>query len=194
MLVGCVPMAGLAWWIGRNAPDHFRRARNQILVPFGLVLVAFLGFYLVKLIPPVPLSIPFIGVYHAVEKTEEVYRLSHERPPWRFWQNGDQEFLARPDDKVYVFFRVFSPTRFSDQVLMRWYWKEGDRWTLQDSIPIKIVGGREQGFRGYGFKSNYQPGAWKVQIETTDSREIGRVYFDLEVGLEAPRSFQIDIE
>jgi hypothetical protein len=194
MLVACVPMAGLAWWIGRNAPDHFRRARNQILVPFGLVLVAFLGFYLVKLIPPVPLSIPFIGVYHAVEKTEEVYRLSHERPPWRFWQHGDQEFLARPDDKVYVFFRVFSPTRFSDQVLMRWYWKEGDRWTLQDSIPIKIVGGREQGFRGYGFKSNYQPGAWKVQIETTDSREIGRVYFDLEVGPEAPRNFQIDIE
>jgi hypothetical protein len=186
-------MAGLTWWIGRYAPGVFHRARNQILVPFGLVLVGFLAFYLVKLIPPVPLSIPFIGVYHSVEKTEEVYRLSHERPVWRFWQHGDQEFLAQPGDKVYVFFRVFSPTRFSDQVLMRWYWKERG-WTLQDSIPIKIVGGREQGFRGYGFKSKYQPGEWKVQIETTDGREIGRVYFNLEIAPEAPRSFGIDIQ
>lgn len=193
MLAGCLPMAGLTWWIGRYAPGVFHRARNQILVPFGLVLVGFLAFYLVKLIPPVPLSIPFIGVYHSVEKTEEVYRLSHERPPWRFWQHGDQEFLAQPGDKVYVFFRVFSPTRFSDQVLMRWYWKERG-WTLQDSIPIKIVGGREQGFRGYGFKSKYQPGEWKVQVETTDGREIGRVYFNLEIAPEAPRSFEIDIQ
>jgi len=193
MLAGCVPMAGLAWWIGRYAPDVFARARNQILVPFGLVLVGFLAFYLVKLIPPVPLSLPFIGVYHAVEKTEDVYRLSHERPPWRFWENGDQQFRAQPGDKVYVFFRIFSPTRFADEVRLRWYWKESG-WVLQDSIPIKILGGRAEGFRGYGFKSKYQPGEWKVQVETTDGREIGRVYFDLDTGPEAPRSFQIDIQ
>ena len=166
-----------------------------MLVPLGGVLVGFLVFYFFRLIPPVPLSIPFIGVYHAVEKTQDTYRLSHERPPWRIWHHGDQEFLAQPGDKVYVFFRVFSPTRFSDQVLVRWYWKDGARgWTLQDSIAIKIVGGREQGFRGYGFKTNYQPGEWKVQVETTDAREIGRVYFDLEVGPEAPRNFEIDIQ
>lgn len=195
MGIGCVPLLGAAWWIRRKAPPLFPRARKQIVVPLGGVLAGFLVFYLFRLIPPVPLSIPFIGVYHAVDKTEDVYRLSHERPLWRFWQNGDQDFLAQPGDRVYVFFRIFSPTRFSDQVLMRWYWKDGARgWTLQDSIPIKIVGGREQGFRGYGFKSNYQPGAWKVHIETTDAREIGRVYFDLETAPEAPRSFEIDIE
>jgi hypothetical protein len=65
---------------------------------------------------------------------------------------------------------------------------------LQDSIPIKIVGGRAEGFRGYGFKSKYQPGAWKVQIETNDGREIGRVYFDLQTVPAAPRSFAIDIQ
>jgi len=99
---------------------------------------------------------------------------------WRIWHHGDQEFLAQPGDKVYVFFRIFSPTRFSDQVQLRWYLKEDPRgWTLQDTIPIKILGGRAEGFRGYGFKSNYQPGEWKVQVETTDGREIGRVYFHL---------------
>jgi hypothetical protein len=195
MLVGCVPVVGVAWWIRRKKPDLFPRARRQMLVPLGGVLIGFLVFYYFRLIPPVPLSIPFIGVYHAVERSGDDYRLSHERPIWRIWQHGDQEFAAQPGDKVYVFFRIFSPTRFSDQVQVRWYLKDDTRgWALQDTIPIKIVGGRAEGFRGYGFKSNYQPGEWKVQVETTDSREIGRVYFSLETRPEWPRTFEIDIQ
>ncbi len=195
MLLGCLPVAVIYRRILIHSPDHALHARKQMVVPFGLVLVGFLALYLLRLIPPVPLSIPYIGVYHAVERTGDVYRLSHERPLWRFWHNGDQNFLAQPEDKVYVFFRIFSPTRFSDQVTMRWYWKDDPRgWALQDSIPINIVGGREHGFRGYGVKSNYQPGDWKVQVETTDGREIGRVYFTLASAPEEPRSFDIDIE
>ena len=195
MVAGCLPVIAVAWWIRKKRPTHFARARRQMLVPLGGVLVGFLVFYYFRLIPPVPLSIPFIGVYHAVERSGDSYRLSHERPIWRIWQHGDQEFLAQPGDKVYVFFRIFSPTRFSDQVQVRWYLKEETRgWALQDTIPIKIVGGRAEGFRGYGFKSNYQPGEWKVQVETTDSREIGRVYFSLETRPEWPRNFEIDIE
>jgi hypothetical protein len=110
------------------------------------------------------------------------------------WHNGDQRFIAQPGDKVYVYFRIFSPGRFSDQVLLRWY-RKADRWMLQDTIPIRIVGGREAGFRGYGVKTNYQPGEWKVQVETTDGREIGRVYFDLETPAEPrPRSFTSDLD
>lgn len=195
MLIGSLPLIAIAWLIRDYAPDRFAAARTQILVPFGLVLIGFLTVYLFRLIPPVPVSIPFIGVYHAIERTEEGYRLSHERPQWRFWHNGDQEFLARPGDAVFVFFRIFSPTRFSDQVMMRWYWKDNARnWKLQDSIPIKIVGGREQGFRGYGVKSNYQPGDWKVQVETADGREIGRVYFSLAMAPEALRTFEVQLE
>jgi len=187
MLVGSVPLAAAAW---RVPPEKFALARRQILVPLGCVVIGFLTFYLFRLIPPVPLSIPFIGVYHQVEKTEAGYRLSHERPAWRIWHNGDQNFSAQPGDKVYVFFRVFSPARFADQVQVRWHWKDPARgWTLQDTIPIRIVGGREQGFRGYGVKSNYQPGEWKVLVETTDGREIGRVYFDLVAVAEVPRTF-----
>jgi hypothetical protein len=192
VLVGCLPLIAAVAWIRTTAPDLFPHARKQILLPLGCVLLGFLVFYLFRLIPPVPLSIPFIGVYHAVERTQAGYTLSHERPAWRVWHNGDQKFHAQPGDKVYVFFRVFSPTRFSDQVLMRWYWNDGRAWMLQDSIPINILGGREEGFRGYGVKANYQPGRWKVQVETTDGREIGRVYFDLEVVPEAPRSFALE--
>jgi hypothetical protein len=195
MLIGCVPLAAGAWRVGRVVPAKAALVRRQILVPLGCVLIGFLTFYFFRLIPPVPLSIPFIGVYHQVERARDSYRLTHERPVWRFWHNGDQNFYAQPGDKVYVFFRIFSPARFSDQVQMRWQWKDPARgWVTHDTIPIRIVGGREQGFRGYGVKSNYQPGAWKVQVETLDGREIGRVYFELAAVPEAPRNFETAID
>jgi hypothetical protein len=193
MAIGCLPMLGLAAWIARRAPERLAAVRNQLLVPFGLMLVLFLGAYLLRVIPPVPLSIPFIGVYHAVERTRDGYRLSHERPAWAFWRNGDQSFRAQPGDRVYVFFRVFSPASFADEVRVLWYHREAQGWALQDTIPIRIIGGRAEGFRGYGFKSKYQAGSWKVQIETTDEREIGRVYFDLEPAPASPRTFSVDI-
>ena len=195
MAVGCVPLAAVAFLVARE-----RKAR--ILVPLGCVLIFFLTFYLFRIIPPVPLSIPFMGVYHGVERTDAGYRLTHERPFWRIWHNGDQRFRAQDGDKVHVYFRIFSPSRFSDQVLMGWYRYEGGAngrgWVLQDTIPIKIVGGREEGFRGYGVKTNYQPGKWKVQVDTTDRREIGRIYFSVEsvstpLGLQA-RSFTAELD
>lgn len=195
MLAGALPFVALGAWIRRRRPALLPAATRQFLAPAAAVLLLFVGSYLLRVIPPVPLSIPFIGVYHGVERTEHGYQLLHERPWWRFWQHGDQQFQAQPGDRVYVFFRVFSPARFADRVRMRWYWEPGGRgWLLQDSIPIDIVGGREEGFRGYGYKSNYQPGRWKVQVETTDGREIGRVYFTLESVAPGPRVFATDVE
>ncbi len=195
MFAGGVPLAIIDRRVRIHAPNRIEQARRQISVPFGLVLTGFLTLYLFRLIPPVPLSIPFIGVYHGVEKTAAGYRLSYERPAWRFWQHGDQHFKAQPGYKIYVFFRIFSPARFSDEVTMRWYWKpKGSGWLLHDSIPIAIVGGRAQGFRGYGVKSNYQPGDWKVQVETNDEREIGRIYFNVETAPEAPRNFESSLQ
>ena len=195
MGAGCVPLSAVAFGV-------VREQKRAILVPLGCVLVVFLGFYLFRLIPPVPLSMRFMGVYHGVERTEDGYRLSHERPAWRIWHNGDQWFSAQPGDRVHVYFRLFSPSRFADRVHMAWYRYEsgaaagakGRRWVLQDTIPIRILGGREEGFRGYGAKSNYQPGSWKVQVETTDGREIGRIYFSLEAAPQGPRSLVTELD
>ncbi|MGQ0546352.1 MAG: DUF2914 domain-containing protein [Betaproteobacteria bacterium] len=182
MALGAAPLACAGWRL------RGRGGRQKVLVPLGMVLVAFLAAYLFRVIPPVPLSIPFIGIYHGVERTPEGFRLAHERPWWRFWHNGDQHFRAQPGDRVYVFFRVFSPARFSDQVLLRWHRRSPGGWSLQDTIPIRIVGGREEGFRGYGFKGNYESGEWRIQVETTDGREIGRITFELEAAPTAPRT------
>lgn len=195
MLVGALPLAALVAWIGLKRPQESARARREIGIPLGAVLIVFLACYFFRIIPPVPLSVSFMGVYHQVERAGNDYRLSHERPAWRFWHNGDQWFQAQPGDRVFVYFRVFSPANFADQVQVRWSWKDPARgWLAQDAVPIRITGGREQGFRGYSAKSNYQAGDWKAQVETTDGREIGRIYLEISTAPAGPRSFQTDFD
>ncbi len=193
LVFGMTPIAIFSYYILKKHPKLFELCRRQILVPSSLVASVFIIFYVLKLIPPVPLSVQFMGVYHDIKKSQSQYELYHERPWWRFWHVGDQYFIARPGDRIHIFFRIFSPTRFSDQVKMVWLHKDPERgWIQQDSIPIKIIGGRDEGFRGYGIKSNYLPGSWRVKVETMDGREVSRIHFELVLAPEAPRRFEMD--
>lgn len=154
---------------------------NSLVAPGAAVLIFFFVFYMLGLIPPVPLSVQHIGVYHKVEKVEGKYAVYHQNAAWNFWNNqGDKEFLAEPNDKIFIFTQIFSPARFSDSVIVHWYYKDPRRgWQSTDRIPMTIAGGRKEGYRGVSTKQNYQAGEWRVSIETTDGREIGRIYFDV---------------
>jgi hypothetical protein len=170
--------------------------RRRLLAPGAIVALAFSAFYLIGWIPPVPLSATKMGVYHRVEKPPgDTYHLYHERPWWKFWRSGDQDFRAEPGDKIFFFVSVFSPARFDDSVYLRWsqhHPKLG--WQGTDRIPMRIVGGRKGGYRGFTTKSNFSPGDWRVSVETSDSREIGRMYFTVEAAEpgSVPREFKIE--
>jgi len=195
LLVGYLPFVMASWWVQKRSPVIYEMMKTAVMLPATVVLVFFMGAYWLKVIPPAPLSIQFIGVYHSVDRTPDGYKLGYEQPWWKFWQEGDQDFVAQPGDKVYVFFRLFSPTRFSDQVVITWLHKDPRfGWREEDRVPIKIVGGRREGFRGFGFKANYEPGAWRAQVETSDGREIGRIYFNLELGPQESRMFDYDTQ
>lgn len=165
---------------------------RKMVIPGSTVVLMSLVFYLVGWIPPVPLSVENMGIYHNIEKTNGAYILSHEKPWWKFWQTGDQTFRAAPGDKVYFFASVFSPGRFKDSVYVHWYFHDPRQgWKSTDRIPMQVTGGREKGFRGYAIKQNYSPGDWRVSVETTDRREIGRIYFSVETAEANPeRVFQ----
>lgn len=155
-------------------------ARSNMLVPGGGVAGLFLLFYLVGWIPPVPLSIQNMGIFHSIEKVDGNYVAWHENPWWRFWHSGDQHFRAEPGDKIYFFAEIFSPARFDDSVVLHWSFKDPKQgWKSTDRIPMRVVGGRKQGYRGFSVKQNYTPGEWRISVETTDGREIGRLYFEV---------------
>jgi hypothetical protein len=157
-----------------------RRVLRQALAPSLGVQAVLLALFVLRLVPPVPLSLMEIGIYHDVVRDQsgayEVRRLPASW--WTFWSTDDRTFLARPGDRVFCFFRVFAPIRFEDEVRVHWaYWQAGDGWVSSDAVPVVVRGGHERGFAGYTYKQNWRPGDWRVTIETTDGREIGRRAF-----------------
>lgn len=156
------------------------RLQKDLLLPSAAVIVLYVGFYVVGWIPPVPLALQKSGIYHEIKKVDGEYELYYEKPEWKFWQNGDQEFHARPGDKIYFYARIFAPTRFKDVIKVRWlYYDARLGWQNADAIPMTISGGREEGYRGFAYKANYSPGYWRVQVESSDGREIGRLHFQV---------------
>lgn len=146
------------------------------------VLSVFTLLYLFKLVPPVPLSVQFIGIYHQVERFEGNYLLSHERPWWRFWHRGDQHFIAQEGDSPHIFFRLFAPGGFKEQIHVHWRYRDPEQgWQTTDKIPLTISGGRQEGYRGFTFKRHYQPGRWQIRLETLSGVEIGRIPFVIEL-------------
>ena len=159
-----------------------RRVLRQALVPSFGAQAVLVGLFLLGLLPPVPLSLMEIGIYHDVTRDPSgSYLLSRESPPWwRPWTRDDTSFRARAGDRVFCFFRVFAPARFEDQVRVRWsYRPPGGGWQPSDAVPIVVRGGRERGYAGYAYKQNWRQGEWRVAVETGDGRDIGRHTFSV---------------
>jgi hypothetical protein len=168
-------VAALAWWLRSRLRDS-RVLVPHLLAPFACVALGFGILYFAKLIPPVPLSLSAIGVYHDVSREGDRFLLTETRPRWRFWERGDQTFLARPDDKIFCDIQVSSPSRFEERLQLRWLRRdEAIGWEEEDAIPLATAGGREGGWRGYVVKSRWKPGRWRVRVETSDGRELGRL-------------------
>lgn len=175
LLAASMALFGFSWWLTKLQADA-TIVKTQLIRP-GQGVLLFIGvFYLFGWIPPVPLAITEIGVYHKVEKVDGGYLLSHENPWYRFWHTGDQDFRAQAGDKLYVYAQIYAPKGFDDSIFVQWYfYSEAEGWQARDRIPMQIFGGRRSGFRGFVFKQNFDPGKWKVAIETRDGREIGRI-------------------
>lgn len=183
-------------WVQPILTTDLKILRSHLQFPFAAIFIIYALLYISGAIPPVPLSVRFMGIYHNIEKSNGEYNLQFNRPLEYFWQHGDQTFFAKPGDQIYCFARIFSPTRFKDELFVHWFFADSKvGWQSRDRIGITVTGGREEGFRGFTKKSNYEPGKWRVQIETRDGREVGRLNFTVEADDgTAPREIHSEID
>jgi len=152
---------------------------NKFLYP-GVFIIAFFNFsYLLNLLPPLPLAIKKISIFHEIIKKDGDYIGRGQYPAWQFWRQGDTPFLADAGEKPYVFISVFAPKGFDGRIIMHWQIYKDGQWKTSDRIPLLIKGGREDGFRGFSFKEKWLPGDWRILVETEDKREIGRLQFEI---------------
>jgi hypothetical protein len=156
-------------------------------LPAVAVVAILVAFYFLNWIPPVPLSLKLGGIYHQVEKVDGAYHLTFEKPAWyQVMKRSDNPFYG--EGPAYCFTAVFAPVDLKTTVYHRWQYRMGTPgkpaetgdFSTTDRIPIRISGGREEGYRGYTIKQHVPPGEWRVDVETEDGRVIGRVRFRVE--------------
>lgn len=170
------------------------KAQRRLAAAPAFVLILIAALYFLKWIPPVPLSMQYAGIYHGVVRQGDHYELTHRKWPWyQFWRGDDRPFLALPGDAIHCFVRVFGPRGFREQIYLHWKFRADDRkpYATADRIPLSIYGGRGKGFRGYSAKGNYQPGDWRVDVETSDGRTLGGVDFVVRTEHDPQRELKI---
>ncbi len=201
VVLGSASLVGLMYVIRRWTPD-LEALKWRVGAPGLGVQGVLLLLYVLKVLPPVPVAVQYSGIYHDVKGVKSThgreYLLSHERKWWKFWQHGDQDFLAREGDKVWYFFSVFAPKGFEQYKLrVRWYYDHPEKgWTEHGTgTSLSIANaGNEWGFRSYAYASNPKPGDWMAVLETDDGHEINRMSFEVEADTRTePRQFETDV-
>jgi len=136
--------------------------------------------YFTNLIPPIPLSIENVGVYHSIERVNGDYRvIKNERGLLEGWLlSHERRYISGEREPLYLFSAVFAPEGMRMEVLHEWqkYSKEKGGWETKGTIPFVAEGGREMGYRWYTYYHT-SPGYWRVNVKTERGQVIGRKNF-----------------
>ncbi len=170
-------------------PELEREKRTQVSRVIGGIFLLFNLLYFTNAIPPLPLSLKQADVYHRIERTADGYEVLFEPRHWytSLLARGSV-FHTNGREPVYVWSSVFAPTGLSTTIVHEWqqYDSQANEWVTTNTIPFRIMGGREGGFRGYTSKSGIEPGRWRVVVKTSYGAIIGRVLFTVEESTEPP--------
>ena len=170
--------------------DRYRSARSQIAIGVGVIAVLLNGFYFLKILPPLPLALSDAGIYHSIRRAGADYEVTAEEEPaaWRALFGTFPVEHVQAGARLYAYSAIFAPYRLSTRIEHRWEWRNPatGSWTPQQTVPIAIRGGRDEGFRAYSVKTAPRAGAWRVNITTADGRAIGRIRFSVELQAVSP--------
>lgn len=169
---------------------------RSLAFSIGTIFAVFNILYFTNVIPPIPLSLKDVGIYHGVVRYDTGdYLLTYEKPSWwEVWRKSDSTFHYTLGDNVFCFASVFAPTRLSTDIYHRWEWYNEDtkKWVQHARLTYPISGGRGDGFRGYTLISNYREGTWRCTVETGRGQILGSKKFTIEAGPQGELITRID--
>ncbi len=166
-------------WVSKDRFVHSLSALRKSVL--GIFVVTNL-LYFTNIIPPIPLSLKEAGVYQSVDKepTGE-YVLRKERGSWMDYFNLSPRVNILPDQPVFAYTAIFSPSRFNIRVVHEWQYYDplSSEWVSVTKILLPIAGGRDGGYRTYSVV-NAVPGKWRVNVLTEEGQVLGRLSFTVE--------------
>ena len=153
-----------------------------LIILIGLSFGGMLGLYLTNIIPPIPLSVRAIGVYHEVTSVRDAYVVTAEVEPWQERLIPGQTMRIVRGAPLFVYSAIFAPSQLQTNIVHIWEWydEEQREWKTMDTLGFRISGGRDDGFRGFTQKSSLLEGEWRVSVATVRGQVLGRVSFHIE--------------
>lgn len=147
------------------------------------IFVFFNFLYFTNVIPPIPLSLKFSGVYHSVYRVSSTNYVGMYEPSQSlfFWKKRSSVIHRDQNGSVYVFSSVFAPTKLNTKIYHQWQYFDAieKKWVDSSKIELNVSGGREEGFRGYSLKRSLQNGKWRVIVETARGQKLGQIRFEI---------------
>jgi len=182
-IVSLLVIWAFLYFFFRVIPEEVVKSARSLVVSILGIYIAVNFLYFENVIPPIPLSLKDIGVYHLVEKTGSGdYFVVSEKKDWRkFGELFRNVFHLVPDSVVYVYSAVFAPTDIETDIIYKWQYYDvlKKEWTIASEITTPVVGGRGGGYRSFSFKNSIFPGVWRVDVTTPRGQLIGRIKFEV---------------
>ena len=157
---------------------------RQTLFSVASIFIIINILYFANIIPAIPLALKDGGIYHSVTRTlSGGYAVAEEKKGWRDIIRLHDTIHLVPGDTLYAYSAVFSPTDLDTNIVHEWQYKDedppagGSEWVTSSRIPLRLFGGRAEGFRTYSVKSNLREGLWRVNVATPRGAIIGRITF-----------------
>ena len=153
---------------------------------FAQIFSTFIIFnllYFMNIIPPIPLSLKFHGIYHDFSRVQSAqYSGFYEpSPAWKFWDKRSRVFHRTSGEAVYVYTQVYAPVNLSIDIYHKWEYFDPTltRWVPKDQIRIPITGGRLEGI-GIFQKDEHLSGSWRVRVTTDRNQTLGQITFKIK--------------
>lgn len=182
-LLALIIMYGFVRLLYRIIPRYMDLQMKAIVFLLGSIFAGFNFLYFANIIPPIPLSLKDVGIYHSVVRFENGdYQLKYEDGAW--WQpfkDSDRTYHARPGDNIFCYAKVFAPTKINTDIFHTWEYKdESGNWVEHLRTSYSISGGRDTGFRGYTLIQNFSDGQWRCSVMTGRGQVLGREAFTVD--------------
>lgn len=165
-------------------PRFISMHQRALIFVIGLIFAGFNFLYFANIIPPIPLSLKDVGVFHSVVRFEDgSYQLTYEKGKWwQFYRDSDDVFHPSVGGNIFCFAKVFAPTKIQTDIYHKWeYYDEASgAWKEHLRLSYPIVGGGDGGYRGYSLIKNYTDGKWRCTVETGRGQVLGREVFQVD--------------
>ena len=181
--------ATVTYLLYKRAPRHSGR-----IWPVWVIAALLMVAYRADMIPPVPLVKQAVVVAYDLEKSPEGYWMTVEKSPWwNFWRVDNDHLYLQPGQRLVCFSAVFAPQGLHTKLVHDWQKKVAGRWVSVSTPGFSLAGGRDNGYRGYTYKSNLTAGEWRVRIQTATRQTIAVSAFNVSIRNEADLNSRLRI-